>query len=226
VSILVLLCALGAPAALASGEAWLGIHLRAAPEAGPGIEVGAVVVDSPAARAGLRARDVILALDGEPVSDPSQLVQAVQQRGDGAWIPLTVRRGDRQLDLRARLDSRPENPERRPVHRGSIGAAAIDLPPSLREHFGAPATAGAMVFRVDPGSTAEAAGLRIGDVVFEIDGRSVGSAGQLHAMLSGGGVGNVAELAVARDGATLVLDVLIEEQPAELAGQRGSDSEP
>jgi serine protease Do len=195
-----------------SGEtAWLGVHVRMGDDGG--VEVVRVVADSPAAAAGLRARDVIVAVDGSPIVRPEELIRSVVERGTGAWVPLTVRRKGEDIDIRATLAERPADAELAPIREGTIGAAAIDLPPALREHFGAPPSRGAMVYDVQTGSSAEAAGLRIGDVVFEIDGVPVRFAQQLAAQVSEAGVGNVVELAVARDGATLTLEAVVVDLP-------------
>jgi serine protease Do len=201
-----------APAAMASDGAWIGIRMSGESADG-GVRIGGVIRDSPAAAAGLRARDVIVAFDGEPVSDPSQLVRAVQERGAGAWVPLTVRRGEDEVVTRVRLTARPERPEEAPVVRGWIGAEALDIPASLREHFGAPPDKGAIVYAVAPGSPAEAAGLRVGDVVYEIDGAPVVTAIALQFFVAGGGVGNPVELSVARDGVRFPLEAVVADEP-------------
>jgi len=219
VTVAVLISAAALPAPASEG-AWLGIRMRSASSEHGGIEVDRVIVDSPAAQAGLRARDVIVAVDGQAISDPAELIRTIQDRAAGAWVPLSVRRGGDDLDLRVRLAPRPDNPERQAMREGWIGARAIDLPPALREHFGAPAAAGAMVFEVGEGSPAESAGLRLGDVVFEIEGQPVDSAAKLYAMLAGAGVGNSVELAVARDGAEILLEAVVEDVPPEIVERR------
>ncbi|WP_037573126.1 S1C family serine protease [Phaeacidiphilus oryzae] len=56
-----------------------------------------------AARAGVRPGDVITAIAGEPVTDSDDLLVFVRAHHPGDSVPLTVRRGGRSLDLRARL---------------------------------------------------------------------------------------------------------------------------
>ncbi|PYQ60724.1 MAG: hypothetical protein DMF53_16525 [Acidobacteria bacterium] len=56
------------------------------------------------------------------------------------------------------------------VRRGFLGVALTDLTPELRAHFGVPEEAGALVARVEPGSPAEKAGIRVGDILTRIDG--------------------------------------------------------
>jgi len=59
---------------------------------------GVVVVDvmagSPAAKAGLRPCDLITAVGGKPVKNPSEVQLAVDQSRVGSELPIDVRRGD------------------------------------------------------------------------------------------------------------------------------------
>jgi membrane-associated protease RseP (regulator of RpoE activity) len=61
------------------------------------------------------------------------------------------------------------------VRRGYLGVALTDLTPELRTHFGVPDEAGVMVAKVETGSPAEKAGIRVGDVLTRIDGGAVKS---------------------------------------------------
>src|SRR5215475_13923485 len=61
------------------------------------------------------------------------------------------------------------------VRRGYLGTALMDLTPELRTHFGVPEEAGVMVSRVESGSPAEKAGLKVGDILTRVDGAAVKS---------------------------------------------------
>lgn len=61
------------------------------------------------------------------------------------------------------------------MRRGYLGVGLTDLTPELRTHFGAPEDQGAMISKVEPGSPADKAGLRVGDVLTSIDGQDVKS---------------------------------------------------
>ena len=196
----------------APGAAWLGVWLgRSATESGA--LVSRVFVESPAEAAGLRGRDRIVSIDGETVASPEELIAKVRAHDAGAWLSFGVVRQGRELDVDARLVARPAEISSRRVIQGFIGVEAIDLPATLREHFGAPAEAGVMVSAVAEESAAEAAGLRLGDVIYEVDGEPVRSLAELRELIAGAGVGNTSELRVARDGAELELETLIDRAP-------------
>lgn len=218
---LVLVAAVSPGAARAADEsgvphAWVGVMMGG--DAGdaatrPGVGVRYVIMDSPAHKAGLRARDRIVAVDGATVGSSSELLSRLRDLDPGAWVNLTVERGDRELLLDVRLSERPGSLGEMKVRRGWAGLRAIDLPPALREHFGAPPEAGVMIAEVVPGSPAEAAGLELGDVVYEVDGEPLPTTRELRNVLAGGGVGNTLEFTAARNGAELRLDLLLADAP-------------
>jgi membrane-associated protease RseP (regulator of RpoE activity) len=61
------------------------------------------------------------------------------------------------------------------VNRGYLGVALLDLTPELRAHFGVPEDSGVMVSKVEPGSPAEKAGIKVGDILTLVDGKPMKS---------------------------------------------------
>ena len=214
------------PAAIAQwpddpSQGWLGVMLGgagAAPRAEdqeppPGILISGIIQESPADKAGLRARDRILAVDGTPVSSSRELVSRVKSLPPSSWISLSVERNGEQAQVRLRLGTRPREIGRLQVRRGWVGIEAIDLPPSLRGHFGAPEESGVMISHIEPGSPAEAAGFELGDVVYAVVGEPARSSRELSAMVRRGGVGNTLEFTLAREGVEIVLESLVQQAP-------------
>lgn len=106
------------------------------------------------------------------------------------------------------------------VSRGQLGVAIQDLTPDLAQAFALEVTGGAVVARVEPGSPAEQAGLRSGDVVIAVDGRGVRGASDLRNRIGLLRAGTDVELRVLRNGRERAVNVRIEAPtPQELEGQ-------
>src|SRR3954451_7918553 len=86
---------------LADGTATLDGAQRAA------AVVGTVTPGSPAAKAGLQAKDAVVAVDGRPLEGADSLVAQVRAQNPGSTIDLTVVRGDKQQVLHLTLAAKP-----------------------------------------------------------------------------------------------------------------------
>jgi S1-C subfamily serine protease len=63
------------------------------------VHVAEVIADGPAAAGGIRADDVILEVDGRPVTTAADLQRLMYDDAIGRSITIRVQRGDRTLDL-------------------------------------------------------------------------------------------------------------------------------
>jgi S1-C subfamily serine protease len=97
------------------------------------------------------------------------------------------------------------------VRRGRIGIAVQDLTPEIAAAIRVSANGGAVIAQVEPGSPAERAGLKRGDVVVAIDGNQVHSATQVRNHVGLKRIGQPVALTIERDGAKRVLTATIEE---------------
>lgn len=82
------------------GRFWFGARLKAATRP---LTIQAVQPGSPAEKAGLKAGDVIAAIQGDPPSGIIEFNRALVKAGDSKDIPLSVRRGGSLKELRLRL---------------------------------------------------------------------------------------------------------------------------
>jgi putative serine protease PepD len=98
-------------AALESGRqvahAYLGVQTGDAPNGAAGAQVAAVTPGGAAARAGLRAGDVILTFDGRALSGAADLSGAVNAHKPGDVVTLTIRRGGAERKLAVTLGTQP-----------------------------------------------------------------------------------------------------------------------
>jgi serine protease Do len=147
---------------------------------------GAVVADvvpgGSAAAAGIEIKDVILSLDGKAIENARQFGVNIYQKADQTVTMTVLRRGE-QKSIQVAVLERPKDPDRllslvnkdqNLVPRLGILAAELDeqtlpLMPSLRKLSGV-----VILGAVEDGPGA-AAGLRAGDVIYEINNRTVKS---------------------------------------------------
>ena len=95
--------------------------------------------------------------------------------------------------------------------RGRLGVQVQAMTPELREFMGGPADRGILVARVDAGSPAEVAGIRVGDIIVAADGEDVEAAHDLIRTVHHTEPGSAVALEIVRDQKTRVVDVTPDE---------------
>ncbi len=85
---------------------YLGVSTAATPD-GRGAQVGAVTAGGPAADAGLRTGDVLVAVDGERIAEPDDVSAAIADREPGDAVEVEIRRGGSEQTLSVELGTRP-----------------------------------------------------------------------------------------------------------------------
>jgi len=95
------------------------------------------------------------------------------------------------------------------MNRPRLGIDAEDLSDQLGSYFGAPNGEGILVRSVNPGSAAEKAGLKAGDVIVSLDGQPMHGLAELRSKLGGPSDGKTVKLGVLRNKSALTLDVEI-----------------
>ncbi|HEX9802413.1 MAG TPA: DegQ family serine endoprotease [Gammaproteobacteria bacterium] len=110
------------------------------------------------------------------------------------------------------------------VRRGVLGAQAQDLTPELASAFNIERQQGAVVTQVTGGSPADKAGLQAGDVITELNGRSVQNAADVRNRIGLLRIGQQVEMKIVRDGKGRTIRARVEEP--ELAAQAGDKLHP
>lgn len=98
------------------------------------------------------------------------------------------------------------------MRRGYLGVGLTDLTPELRTHFGVPEDAGVMVSKIESGSPAEKAGLKVGDILTSIDGKEIKSSWDVQLRVRGQEEGQPVPLEVWRNGKVQSLSATIEKR--------------
>lgn len=73
------------------------------------LKVGRVVPGSPAAQAGIEVGDLVLKLDGAPVTTVAAFTKAMQDRGEGGEVRLVVSREGKTRDVKITLAAHPQD---------------------------------------------------------------------------------------------------------------------
>ena len=196
------------------------LHLAEPGKTG-GALVAAVESDSPAAKAGLQPGDVIRAVDGKPVATPRDLALDVAAIHPGAEARLDVLRDGKPQDIGVTVasmknDAVAAREGSADQDQPSVGLALAPLTPELRGELDLPAhTSGVVVRNVQPGSPAEQAGIREGDVIIGVGSKTVASPGEaasaIHAAVRHD---HAVALRILRDGQTAFVAVDMSKQPA------------
>ncbi len=152
-----------------------------------GVFVQDVAAGGPAEKAGLKPGDIIVAMNGKPVRDGTELVNMVTATPVGNSLELTVmRNGQRQNyrvtvgDLAQIFPDRFGNPDDQSDTQTSGGATSFgmqiqNLSAQQRQTMGIKENGGVLVSSVEPNSFAEDIGLQQGDVLLSINQQPITS---------------------------------------------------
>ncbi|MFU8804570.1 MAG: trypsin-like peptidase domain-containing protein, partial [Bradymonadaceae bacterium] len=205
-------------------RSWLGVRIQALQplvarsfglDGVGGALVTEVVDESPAAKAGLRAGDVIVRLDTTPIVSSEQLPWLVSTTEGGKKVSLTVIRNgkERKVDVvveEVPNQTRPTMPGRQGTTETAVssvefGVVVKSLTDGLARQLGAPSIDGVVVTRVADDSSARISGLRQRDVIIEVGARSIASEEDFIRITGEVEPGQLVRLKVVRGGRTIYL---------------------
>ncbi len=203
-------------------RAYLGVDLASLTDArakelkifSKGALIQRVMPNSPAEKAGLKANDVVVAIDGKAIASDAELRDAIGDHESGQTVTLEVIRDGKRQTVQATLGSRfalgdrgfLRTPNGMELFRGRmpegfafgdgepyvmlfpgaprLGVSVLPMTNDLRDYFGAEHDKGVLVSAVSKGSAAERAGIQTGDVIVSIDGEAVSRAGEISRVLA------------------------------------------
>lgn len=146
-----------------------------------GALLAGVNANSPAAKAGLKAGDVIQSVNGQKISGPRDLAVTVAGLTPGEEATLSILRNGSAQDMKVKIGEMPGErmasaDETAQPKKMQVGVALAPLSPDVREQLDLPEdVSGAVIQQVRPGSPAEIAGLQAGDVIVGVGNTPVAS---------------------------------------------------
>jgi serine protease Do len=172
-----------------------------------GALVAEVIQDGPAKKAGIRVGDVIVDFNGAAVKESADLPLLVARAPIGQVVKVKLLRGSSEKILEVKIQAlKDDEAEVASASSNSetLGLTVQNVTPEVARSFGFDAdTKGVVVSTVTPGSAADDAQLRRGDVILEVDRRPIDDAAAFHGALSDAEEGRSLLLLVKRGNATI-----------------------
>ncbi len=144
-----------------------------------GALVTEVIPNSPAAKAGLKVKDVIIAVNGKKVKNASELKTYIVLTKPGTWVTLTIIRKGKIKHIRVKIGS-PKNYylsysslKKIKNFLNELGFEVSPITPSLARQMNLPTTKGVVITKVYPETPADYAGLTPGLVIDEVNQHKV-----------------------------------------------------
>jgi len=192
-----------------------------------------VVDDSPADKAGLRAKDIIISYNGEKVTGSEELIDLVRHSDIGQKIEIVYDRNGKEKTTTVEIGRRPKSPDtdrdmafwngthaphiinRNFAYSAAsdsyIGTAIQDLNDQLGDYFGVKDGEGVLITEIFKDSPAEEAGLKAGDVIVGVDGENVAESRDLIDIIADKEEGDVVDITYLRKGAKNSVKVTVDE---------------
>ncbi|MBI3079151.1 MAG: DegQ family serine endoprotease, partial [Deltaproteobacteria bacterium] len=145
-----------------------------------GALVANVVEGGPADKAGIKRGDVVVQFNGKRIHEMNELPRLVAATPPGTEVQVRLLREGKELALRLKVGELKEERaaaagrERAGVEKG-LGLTVQELTPEMAEHFGLKEAKGVIVTEVEPGSPGEQGGVVQGDIIKEVNRRSIRS---------------------------------------------------
>ena len=149
-----------------------------------GVIVLKVVPGSPAERGGLQPGDIILAVNGKPVKDSTDLQFEIMKTKPGTVVDITVLRGEKRLNLKVKIGELPsekELQEQRAIYY-NLGLVLRNPTKDELQQYNAPY--GVIVLNVYPGSPAAYAGVKPGMLITRVNNIPIHSVSEFKKVVS------------------------------------------
>ena len=140
-----------------------------------GALVAEVLPDTPAAESGFKSGDVIVEFDGIPIKESGDLPMIVARTPVGKEVGVKVVRDGKERTLTVSIGKLQEETVAAAEQGTGLGLTVRELTPDAAKKLSVKKAEGVVVTEIKPGSPADVAGLRKGDVILEVNRNPVKS---------------------------------------------------
>ncbi len=149
-------------------------------EDGHGVLVSSIQPGSPAEKAGIQRDDIILSFNGQTLSEIGSFRSRVSITPAGTEVPLVVLRDGERVELKVTLGTLEQDEmvaradgSDSPIAEGDYGLAVQNLTNDIASRLGFADESGVVIADVQPGSAAERAGLKPGQLIKEVNKQKI-----------------------------------------------------
>ena len=180
----------------AVSRGWMGVGIEYIPEAMAakenisrrgGVLVNSVFENQPASKAGVQVGDIILRVAGTPVASPNSMIRLIGNITPGQMVELEVLRNGERKTFRVHLTRKRDQVQRVASfsRKSPLGLGVADLDQKLMEKFQIIKDQGVVVTQVEPQSLADLGGMKMGDLITSLNGKSIDNKSQFEDFLNG-----------------------------------------
>jgi serine protease Do len=142
--------------------------------------------DSPAAKAGVAAGDVITAIDGAAIKDSRELARKIGSMAPGSRVKMTLTRKGEVKTMDLTLAKMPDQKQAKAQGEkdASTDGPRLGLNLAPAEDVGGAGSEGVAVVGVDPNGPASERGIKTGDVILDVGGKTVANVADVRKALT------------------------------------------
>ncbi len=173
-----------------------------------GVLVSQVFEGDPADEAGIKAKDIIVAVDGTPVKTSRELTRVIAGKEVGKKTTISVLRDGEEKRFKVKLAKRQDEKLRASRETESddeIGIQVTDLTPENAKRLGYEDESGVLIVRIKQGSKAQEAGLQRGDLIKEVNRKGINSVKEFEKAMDQTDSGDTINLLVKRRNAGFIV---------------------
>jgi serine protease Do len=180
-----------------------------------GALVGDVLKDTPAEEAGLKEGDIIIEFDGKRIEEYNDLPAIVSRTAVGKEVEVKVLRAGKPRSFRVKIreleEELPVSEQEQEKVEENLGMIVQELSPEIMNRYRLSDDRGVIITDIEPGSPADDAGLRPGDIIKEINHQKINNLSDYQKQISTIKKGQTVLLHIRRGQNTIYVAFRVEE---------------